>query len=124
MAWIFSVGKRIAYRRKIARAAPGSGRPSRIKGDKNDGKYRKYYSWDHDPVCGDDTWGCVRIFYEEGNPSECGKRSSGLCVRCHGGGIRVVTSDPVHESFRGSGTSGVSACGDRILLRHPVPAVP
>ena len=22
------------------------------------------------------------------------------------------------------GTSGVSACGDRILLRHPVPAVP
>ena len=42
MAWIFSVGNRIAYRRKIARVAPGSGRPSRIKGDKNDGKYRKY----------------------------------------------------------------------------------
>ena len=87
MAWIFSVGNRIAYRRKIARAAPGSGRPSRIKGDKNDGKYRKYYSWDHDPVCGDDTWSCVRIFYEEGNPSECGKGLLGFAS-----GVMVAAS--------------------------------
>ena len=51
------------------------------------------------------TLGAASVYFmRNGNPSDhVEKGLVGLCLRCHGGGIRVVTSDPGHEAFRGSG---------------------
>ena len=75
-------------------------------------------------VCGDDTWSCVRIFYEEGNPSECGKRPSGFAS-----GVMVAASVwslliPSMNLSADLGRLAFLPAVDRILLRHPVPAVP